>query len=182
MERVLAAYAARTSSTGEIALAIGEVLSRAGFHVDVRSCARAKDADHYAAVIIGSGCALGRWDDDALDYLVRHAPQLSLRPTWLFQNGPLQSSGTGTGVAAGQHAVPQVVRTLADRYDLAPPVIFDARSDLGSRPLTLRRWMSGEPAPVELTGPDRVRTWAGDIAGLLTGAMASPLSALPAHS
>ena len=67
-------YATRMGSTAEIALVIGEVLTRAGMVVTVCPCHEARDAADYDAVIIGSAVYLRRWDDDAVDYLKRQAP------------------------------------------------------------------------------------------------------------
>ena len=74
MTLILVTYATRMGSTAEIALVIGEVLTRAGMVVTVCPCHEARDAADYDAVIIGSAVYLRRWDDDAVDYLKRQAP------------------------------------------------------------------------------------------------------------
>jgi hypothetical protein len=92
MDKVLVAYATGHRRTGEVALAIGEQLTRAGISVDLRSYARAGFGQRYAAVVAGCAVRNGRWEEGALAYLRSH-PGLSSVRTHLFQWFPEEQPG-----------------------------------------------------------------------------------------
>jgi hypothetical protein len=112
MDKVLVAYATGHRSTGEVALAIGDQLTRTGLHVDVRPFARAGSASAYAAVVAGCAVRDDRWEDSALAYL-RAQPEQSPRPR-LFQWYPDDVRGA---------LDPRLSRWLAER-DVPEPVTF----------------------------------------------------------
>jgi len=53
-ERILVAYASHTGSTAEIAAAIGVILRRRGYEVDLASVTESPSLEGCAAVLIGS--------------------------------------------------------------------------------------------------------------------------------
>ena len=162
MNKILVAFATRMGSTGEIALAIGEELTRQGFHVDVRPCARAQDAWTYSAVIVGSCLYVGRWHKSAVDYLKQQASDLAERPTWLFQSGPC-----GEGAEHQQVDAPRVVRRLVDEMGIDPPMTFGGRLDRGKATGPLSRWMATGTYGGDFRDFDNIRDWARSVAAEL---------------
>jgi menaquinone-dependent protoporphyrinogen oxidase len=114
MDKVLVAYGSGHRSTGEVALAIGDQLTRAGLHVDVRPFARAGAAATYAAMVAGCAVVGDRWEESALTYL-RAQSELPARSS-LFQWYP------GDEVEARD---PDLHRWLEERH-VAEPVTFGA--------------------------------------------------------
>jgi menaquinone-dependent protoporphyrinogen oxidase len=159
MDKVLVAYASRMGSTKEVALAIGDQLTRRGFIVDVQPAATAENAGHYRAVILGSAVYLQHWDKDALRYLRSQAPELSEMPTWLFQSGPCDPE-TPTKDSTVPHAVAQ----LCFEIGLKRPMTFGGNLD----PQLAKRWLERIVAHSELTGDfrdwDRIRAWTDQVA------------------
>jgi menaquinone-dependent protoporphyrinogen oxidase len=86
VSRILIAYAPRHDQTGEIAVVIGEELSRIGHRVEVRPCARASEPHVYDAVIVGSTLSCYGWALDAMEYVRGNAGALAARPSWLFES------------------------------------------------------------------------------------------------
>ncbi len=159
MKSVLVVYASRMGSTGEIASAVGERLTRRGYDVEVHSTATARDARLYDAVIVGSAVYLGRWDRTALRYLQAQAPDLAERPTWLFQSGPC-----GTGARTERTPTPRAVARCCAKIGIAPPVTFGGNLDK-ARATT---WLSRRVATGGLAGDSRdwnqINAWADVVA------------------
>lgn len=107
--RVLVAFASKHGSTAEIAQAIGEALTDAGFAVDVRPAREVRALDDYSAVIVGSAVQMGGWLSDALAFLKRFERDLAARPTWLFSSGPTGGSSEADAAVARAAASPEAV-------------------------------------------------------------------------
>ncbi|HEX6761048.1 MAG TPA: flavodoxin domain-containing protein [Propionibacteriaceae bacterium] len=177
MTSVLVTYATRMGSTAEIALVIGEVLTRAGMVVTVCPCHEARDAADYDAVIIGSAVYLRRWDDDAVDYLKRQAHSLAQRPTWLFQSGPC-----GEGAQNESIETPRKVAKVIQSHGLQPPVTFGGRLIRSEATGPISRWMATGSLAGDFRDWARIRAWAGERADDLHHATVpgvSPELALP---
>jgi menaquinone-dependent protoporphyrinogen oxidase len=159
MRTVLVVYASRMGSTGEIAAAVGEQLTRRGYDVEVHSTAAARDARLYDAVIVGSAVYMARWDRSALRYLQAQAPDLAERPTWLFQSGPC-----GPGGRTKRTQIPRAVARFCAKIGIAPPVTFGGNLD-ESRATT---WLARRVATSDLAGDSRdwteIRAWADGVA------------------
>lgn len=93
-KRILIAYGSKRGGTAEIALAIGEVLSERGFHVDCMRADQANDPNDYDAVIVGGALYMFRWHRAARRFVAANVPSLRARPTWLFSSGPLDASAS----------------------------------------------------------------------------------------
>ena len=150
-------YATRMGSTAEIALVIGEVLTRAGMVVTVCPCHEARDAADYDAVIIGSAVYLRRWDDDAVDYLKRPSTSLAQRPTWLFQSGPC-----GEGAQNESIETPRKVAKVIQSHGLQPPVTFGGRLIRSEATGPISRWMATGSLAGDFRDWARIRAWAGE--------------------
>ena len=82
--RVLISYATRAGSTGEVAHAIGQLLSTHGYHVDVRTIKSNPRVDGYLAVLIGSAIRMGSWLPEAVQFVEQNRLALQQRPLALF--------------------------------------------------------------------------------------------------
>jgi menaquinone-dependent protoporphyrinogen oxidase len=89
MTQVMVIYATRHGATRGIAERIGETLRRAGLEVTLADAKAAPDPSTADAVVIGSAAYMGKWLDEATDFVRRHHDALAERPTWLFSSGPV---------------------------------------------------------------------------------------------
>ncbi len=87
MRDVLVAYASKMGSTKEIAEAIGVRLVQRGLRVSVQDASSVDSMTEYSAVVLGSAVYMGRWRQEAVQFVRRHAAELSPRRTWLFESG-----------------------------------------------------------------------------------------------
>lgn len=83
-KKVLVAYASVSGSTGEVAEAIGEVLSQAGVIVDVGQVDDVTTVGRYDAVVLGSSIRAGRWLPEAFQFLEKYEEALSRVPVAYF--------------------------------------------------------------------------------------------------
>lgn len=83
MKRILVAYATMAGSTAEVAKAVGEELTKAGFQVDVLPLDQVKDVDTYAAVVVGAPMIMG-WHRSAQRFLKRHRESFKRIPLAVF--------------------------------------------------------------------------------------------------
>ncbi len=82
--RLLIAYGSRCGSTGGVAEAIGQVLSKAGAGVDVRPVKDVNDLTPYRAVIVGSAIRMGKWLPEAVEFVKTHQDRLGRLPVAYF--------------------------------------------------------------------------------------------------
>jgi menaquinone-dependent protoporphyrinogen oxidase len=161
VDRVLVAYGTRDGGTGEVALAIGEQFTRAGFRVDVRPCARAKGPEAYRAVVCGSAVSDDGWEPGAVDYLEAHLEEILRGPTWLYER-PVT-----------------VVPPVAEPTALLRSI--NCAEEIASFGGPLGRWSPDEPLwrlapscslPDHLQEWNRVRRWAQGLADRLAAVAA----------
>ena len=87
--RVLVTAATKYGATGEIAQAIGAVLSERGLDTTVASPEQVQAIDDYDAVVLGSAVYAGHWLTPAKEFVDRCRDALAARPVWLFSSGPI---------------------------------------------------------------------------------------------
>jgi menaquinone-dependent protoporphyrinogen oxidase len=87
--KVLVSAATRYGATGEIAEAIGGVLSERGFDTPVIPPEEVGSIEDYDAVVLGSGVYAGHWLEPAKELVHRTEDALAARPVWLFSSGPV---------------------------------------------------------------------------------------------
>ena len=94
MTRILVVYGSRHGGTRGIAERVGDILRSRGLDAAVTSADLVDDRDvrDVDAFVVGSGVYMGRWLDDALDFMRRYEAVLAARPLWLFSSGPLPGS------------------------------------------------------------------------------------------
>jgi len=83
-KRILITYATRGGTTASVAIAIGQILAREGFSVDVLPVGVIKNVEIYSAIIAGSSVRNGNWLPEAIDFLGAHRDALKTRPTALY--------------------------------------------------------------------------------------------------
>jgi menaquinone-dependent protoporphyrinogen oxidase len=86
---VLVTAASKYGATGEIAAAIGEVLTEHGLDATVAPCDQVDTVDGYDAVVLGSAVYAGHWLKAARALVDRAGGALADRPVWLFSSGPI---------------------------------------------------------------------------------------------
>ena len=86
---VLVAVASKHGGTTGIAQAIADELRGMGFDADLRDIDAGPDPARYDAVVIGSAVYIGRWLDEAREFVAVNTGSLRERPVWLFSSGPL---------------------------------------------------------------------------------------------
>jgi menaquinone-dependent protoporphyrinogen oxidase len=129
---MLVVYASKHGSTAEIAEAIGAALRDDGAQVDVRPATEVRELQGVETVIVGSAVYMGRWMQEAVDFLKRHEEALKSVPTWLFSSGP--TGGTPDTDEKIRRAGPVVadrpagnVAGIAERIRAAGHVTFPGR-------------------------------------------------------
>jgi menaquinone-dependent protoporphyrinogen oxidase len=152
---ILVAYATRAGSTREIAEAIADELRQTDHSVTLAPCDTAPDVDGFDAVVIGSALYTGRWLPAANRYLLRQAPVLATRPTFLFQSGPCGPPSHSLGATP----VPRTVRTIARRRGLTQPTTFAGRLDPTMIAGRIARWIASAAPTGDFRDWDSIRAW-----------------------
>ena len=161
---VLVAYASKHGATAEIAEAIAEVLRSAGHDAQVAAAEIAPAPDGYEAVVLGSAVYAGSWLEPAITYARAHAATISALPCWLFSSGPL---GEPEPPVENQPAeLGELAALLRPRWH----TLFAGRYDPETLGFGERAIMTAvKAAPGDYRNWDRIRRWAGDVAGVLSG-------------
>ena len=153
-KKVLVAYQTKGGVAGEYAAIVADVLRASGLEVDVVDLKEQgrPDIAPYGAVVIGSGIRLGRWYGRAKRMLRRDYGE---RPVAIF----LASGGAGDPKTYDESREKYLTRVLAKR----PHLKVVAAEAFGGRYV-----MRGTVVD-DHRQPDRVRAWAGELAGKLKG-------------
>jgi menaquinone-dependent protoporphyrinogen oxidase len=87
--KVLVTAASKYGATGEIAAAIGEVLTERGLDAAVLPPEEVRSVDDFDAVVLGSAVYAGHWMKAARELVDRTGDALASRHVWLFSSGPV---------------------------------------------------------------------------------------------
>ncbi|MEX0874104.1 MAG: flavodoxin domain-containing protein [Actinomycetota bacterium] len=161
-KKILVAYATKAGATAEIAEAVADELRRAELDVDVRKVSDVKSIDEYRAVIVGSAVYFDRWRQEAVQFLRHFKRDLSSRPVWLFQDGPLESD-----FDESMRPLPRRVMFLADRLGMMGSVTFGGRLEEGQGGPVARsiaKTYAGDYRDFK-----DIQEWAAKVARILTG-------------
>jgi len=82
--KILVCYTSRAGATAGVAEKIGQVLTSAGYAVDVKSAAEAGDPSGYAGVVLGSAIRFGQWLPEAIQFIHAHKQTLADKPVCIF--------------------------------------------------------------------------------------------------
>jgi len=111
--KILIAYASECGTTGEVAVAIGDVLCEDGNTVDTLWVKNVKDINNYDAVIIGSAILYEKWKPEARDFVKSNQDTLKNMPVAFFI--------TCMALSSKEDAAMQQAIEYADKIsDLAP--------------------------------------------------------------
>ncbi|MBI1298983.1 flavodoxin [bacterium] len=84
MQKYLVTYASKAGSTAEVAEAIGAQLRTRNIAADVRPIEDVSDLGGYDRVIVGSAIRMGCWLPQAVDFVKRHAVELTEKQSAIF--------------------------------------------------------------------------------------------------
>jgi menaquinone-dependent protoporphyrinogen oxidase len=163
---VLIAVASRHGATEEIGEAVGKLIHKSGFAVDVVRLTGLPhdrpDPAEYDAVVLGSGVYLGRWLAPAREFVAAHQQALRAMPVWAFSSGPVgHHDGTATDDGAGVAALVATLDPIGYR-------VFGGKLDPGGLGLAERVLIAMIRAGEEDNRDwDEISSWAGDISRVL---------------
>lgn len=161
--KFLVTVASRHGATAEIGDTIAAVLREAGHEVETPAPETVATLDGYDAIVLGSAVYAGRWLDPARAFVQRHATALATRPVWLFSSGPIGEPPMPEG------ELPEAL-ALADRIGARGHRSFAGRLDRSRLGFVERAITGALHAPEgDFRSWDSIRTWAGEIAGVLAG-------------
>ena len=158
---VLVAYGSSGGGTGELAGWIAEELRGSGLAVQLSPAGEVGDVGQYGALVLGSAVYATGWHPDVRRFLSHHAGEFAGKPVWLFSSGPLDTSADEGLLPPGHHAQ-EAMHELAAREHVTfgGRMTGEARGWLGF----LARRMAREGHAGDFRNPDRVRSWARDVA------------------
>ena len=164
--KVLISAASRHGSTDEIAQAIADLLTAAGFETDVRAPEDVASTAPYDGVVIGSAVYLGHWLEPARKLIERESATLAYKPVWLFSSGP---TGTTTQPAENTAELARL-RETAHAIDHQ---VFAGRLDRNHLGLAERAMVAMVHAPDgDFRAWEDIRAWSLSIAQTLETTLA----------
>jgi len=166
--RVLVTAASKHGSTREIAQAIATELSAEGIAAEARDVTDVATLEGYDAVILGSAVYVGKWMNEARDFVARHGEELRHRSVWLFSSGPLGSIPKPTEDPVD--VAPMMEATGAREHRLLVGALERGKLGMGERII-----VRAVRAPYgDFRDPATIREWARHVANeLATVATAS---------
>lgn len=168
---LLVAVASKHGSTGEIAAQIGAVLREAGHEVTVRRIQDVESVTPYDAVVVGSAVYMGKWMDEAHQFVDRCNPGLRQKPVWLFSCGSLPSDKQREWVARSEQEG-LIAATGALDYHL-----FAGKIDPASLRLAEKLVIKAVHAPPgDYRDWEEIGAWASGIAATLPAPLLSQLA------
>lgn len=172
---VLITWGTKMGGTEGIARIIAEQLRDAGFNTTVSPAREVRDVTGYDAAIVAGALYANRWHRDARRFVLRHTRALRRIPVWFVSSGPLDASADTAIIAP-----PRQVETLMERVGARGHVTFGGRLPADAKGFPASA-MAKEHAG-DWRNPERIRTWAGDLARELPAARPGRAIDHPAHS
>jgi menaquinone-dependent protoporphyrinogen oxidase len=154
---VFVAYASRSGSTAEVALAIGASMRKSGLAVDIIPVTEVASIPRMTAVVLGAPLYMGRFPKEFHRFLVRYRGALEILKPWCFVLGPTQTR-PGDFEAARNQAIKQF-----SRYQWFCPAdvrIFGGRWDPKTLPFPFSLAMHLPANPLAKIPAADVRDWA----------------------
>jgi len=159
-KRILITYATRTSSTSEIAAAVGETLGGRGFSVDVKPVKTNPSLNGYDAIVLGSAIRMGSWLPEMVDFIKANQFVLNTLPVSLFTVHILNTGDDETSRVA-RHAYLNNIRPLVKPVD---QVFFTGMIDLEKLSLLDRMMVKMVKSPIgDYRDWNKIRGWAEGI-------------------
>ena len=164
--RVLISYASQCGSTGEVALAVGDVLCAAGAAVDVRRAEDVTDISGYRAVVVGSAVYMRRLMSEAVAFVEANRQALGQVPVAYFVVcGTLKEDTEENRQQAAAYLEP--VRALVQPVDEG---LFAGAMDFGKMSLlyqAVARVMGGSNS--DWRDWEAIQGWAEGLPAMLLG-------------
>ena len=161
--KVLVSAASKHGSTGEIAVAIADVLVARNFEAATVPPERVEAIEQYDAVVLGSAVYAGHWLKEARDLADSRAAALSGRPVWLFSSGPI-------GDPPKPEDDPVNTADLMEKTGARSHRLFAGKLDKHKLGFGERAIVVALRAPEgDFRDWDEIRGWAGEIADELAG-------------
>jgi menaquinone-dependent protoporphyrinogen oxidase len=161
--KILVTAASKHHSTAQIAGAIAAGLTEAGIPTSPTELERVHSLDGVDAVVLGSGVYMGRWLEEARDFVKAHREELRRLPVWLFSSGPL-----GTDADQPQSAEPHDGARFADELQAVDHRVFAGRMTKAETSLPERAVARLAKAPYgDYRDWDEIADWTGTIAATL---------------
>lgn len=173
---VLVAYASKCGSTGEVAQAVGQVLSAAGARVDVRRVQDVRNLDGYDAVVIGSAARMGKLLSEAVRFATRNKAALRKIPAAYFTTGVTMKKDTPETRAMATGFLKPLVDVQPTQAPLglfAGKVDYDKLEPLFRFGLSFTRGQPekmGEMAEGDFRDWDAIRAWSQELVPTLLAA------------
>lgn len=174
MPRILVTYASRYGSTTEVARAVAEELSTAGFDVDLLLAGPQLQVAKYDAVVVGAPSYGRTWLPDASIFVVGNKDRLAQLPVALFTLGTLGVKNPKSALREHEQIV-ATLREFAPGLNPVSTALFHGSFTRSNLPLCLRvlDWMAGTPQ-----GDHRdwgaIRNWAQRVGELFTERLDGP--------
>ncbi len=162
-QRVLVTWGSKLGGTEGIARIIAEVLEHEGFDVVAQPASEVRELGRHDAAIIGGALYANRWHHDARRLVMRNVAALRRIPVWLFSSGPLDDSADRRTLPT-----PNQVAALIERIGARGHTTFGGRLPADARGFpaaAMAREHSGD-----WRNPERIRTWATDVAHVIPDA------------
>ena len=165
-KKILVAFATKYGATEGIAQKIGEVLTSAGWQVDVLPAGRVKNLEPYNAVVLGSGVYIGKWLKDAAKFLEANEKVLAQRLVWLFSSGPLEA-GDPVALLKGW-LIPTGLQPVVDRIQPRQITVFHGCVDMEKLNFIDKFMLTNIKSPVgDYRDWEAISAWAEGIAAAL---------------
>lgn len=166
--RILVAYASRYGSTGEVARAMGEVLSQAGMQVDVVPMRQVQDLAPYGAAVLGTSIRMEKPLKEAVDFARRHRDALARMPVAVFSTGLFMREDTVENREKTRGFLAPLLELVANPVDVA---FFAGKLDHGKLNFLLRFAAKHDKTGAMEEGDwrdwDAIRAWAGGLSARL---------------
>jgi menaquinone-dependent protoporphyrinogen oxidase len=160
--RILVAYATRSGSTAEIAQAIGEELTKAGFTVNVAEIKAVSMLAGYTAVVIGGPLYMGSVDGAVGKFVKNNREQLLKLPVAAFVVGLAPKNPDPGAVEMAMAALKKSLEPLAPESS----VLFAGKLDPAKVNFVMRKFLEMAKIPAgDFRDWDTIAAWARELPG-----------------
>jgi len=161
--KVLVTWGSKRGGTEGIARLLGEALRDEGHRVELLPAGVAASASDFEAAVVGGALYTNRWHPAARRFVARREKLLRGVPVWFFSSGPLDDS-------ASRRVIPPTrqVEVLMERVGAQGHITFGGRLAPDARGFPAGAMAKKHAGDWRV--PDRIRTWASEIAQALPAA------------
>jgi menaquinone-dependent protoporphyrinogen oxidase len=166
MSKILVAYATGYGSTGEVAKAIGQVISEEGAEVDVRSVKEIKELSSYDAIILGSAIRVGKPLGKAVKFVEKHKEYLNQVPFACFAVCLTMKEDTEDN----RQMVMSYLKPITEKVKPVDAGLFGGMVETGKLSFIHRMMIKAVKAPEgDFRDFNLIRSWAKEVIPKLEG-------------